>query len=151
MGNDALYRWAYAAQHSLVVSDWRSIDKEIAEAILQDIYPSSSFKVTQGYPVLENIAVYFLNTELNIEDWLAKRQSRWDPFPIVNRATTVVDKTVGLFNDILTTLCNIFWGKMQQSLILGKVSLMGLLTSFVLISPLSCLDLTCVMQGMTGR
>ncbi|KAG6861765.1 hypothetical protein C0995_012269 [Termitomyces sp. Mi166 len=60
MENDALYRWGYIVDRSLVVSDWRSVDKEVAEVILKDAYPSTPSKVMQGHPVLENIAIYFL-------------------------------------------------------------------------------------------
>ncbi|KAG6883416.1 hypothetical protein C0992_008772 [Termitomyces sp. T32_za158] len=48
MGSDALYRWGYVLGQSLVVSDWRSIDKEQAEVILKDVYPDTPFKVMQG-------------------------------------------------------------------------------------------------------
>ncbi|KAG6883409.1 hypothetical protein C0992_008808 [Termitomyces sp. T32_za158] len=122
---------------------YQQVYQELAEAILKDVYPDTPFKVMQGYPVLENLAIYFWSVEHDVDGWLDSRKSHWDPLPVSSQAKAVVNRMVDLCSDGWTTLCNLFRGEVQRTLVLGKVSLTGLMSPFVTISPLPFFDLIC--------
>ncbi|KAG6874534.1 hypothetical protein C0992_007596, partial [Termitomyces sp. T32_za158] len=153
MGSTALYLWAYTGPGFLAVSNWCSIDPAHAQQLLEQLYPrdhlEDPFLVEQGNPVLENMALYMLHHDLGINYWLDEHLRSMSPnhFPSARRIRDDPWATLGnivdmllenhlqsarisdLRDDIWSTFCDIFSGKIYKSIKLGTTSFIGYLTS----------------------
>ncbi|KAG6879006.1 hypothetical protein C0992_005896 [Termitomyces sp. T32_za158] len=177
MGNTALYRWAYIGPGFLAVSNWRSIDPAQAQKLLEQLYPRDHLKdpflVEQGHPVLENMALYMLQHDLDIAYWLNEHVGSMSANQLssVRRIwhdswvtlSDIVDmllkfgilrfighltwyiyglldqfhktrlqsaRMIDVRDDIWTTFCDIFSGKIYKSLKIGTAGCIGYLTSY---------------------